>query len=524
MSASDLHTNSTNLSSSVGDLAQTHANQANKMPKSTKYEILRSLNDIRTVRDLSSDAVRDILRHHTRDGGLEITKMNSLEDMSGCNDAFNSSIVSLTIQARYAKSRSDGGDGSDVEEEFHFVIKSPPKSHFIRLMHKFTRPFFNEVSWYLDLVSQVDLANGKNCLKSSLPLCYHAYSQYYASEPPTPRFCELNCPWFCFVPCRASDEGVLILENIKHREGKTYRMFNKHKPLDEPHVKMIMKALGHFHGKWIKYKFMSQAGQLKKVNDSDPEPTSWGAFEHRYSTQKRMPKLVYTQLKNVAKRTILLVLKKEAETEEADKAEVTELSERCNRFFDQTAPRILSEYLSRDPTPIHTLCHGDFWSNNIMFSYKDDQLIDEDEPIIIDYQLVNFGHPCYDLVYFLYLNTDLSFRDRCLRSMLEIYHQTLSLYLEPEASYLPDKFRYSFDEFLSDFRWHMCIGFVTALAVMPNVLSDAQVNIEGNALTAFRELQRKQKEELMSDDLPHSKETRRRLIDLVREMAREKVI
>ena len=38
------------------------------------------------------------------------------------------------------------------------------------------------------------------------------------------------------------------------------------------------------------------------------------------------------------------------------------------------------------------------------------------------------------------------------------------------------QFHYSFDEFLSDFRWHMCIGFVTALAVMPNVLSDAQVN------------------------------------------------
>jgi hypothetical protein len=37
------------------------------------------------------------------------------------------------------------------------------------------------------------------------------------------------------------------------------------------------------------------------------------------------------------------------------------------------------------------------------------------------------------------------------------------------------QFRYPLDEFLSDFRWHMCIGFVTALAVMPNVLSDAQV-------------------------------------------------
>ena len=55
---------------------------------------------------------------------------------------------------------------------------------------------------------------------------------------------------------------IQILENIKHRPGKTFRMFDKHNPLDESHVRMVMKALGHFHGRWIKYKFMSQAGQV----------------------------------------------------------------------------------------------------------------------------------------------------------------------------------------------------------------------------------------------------------------------
>jgi hypothetical protein len=34
--------------------------------------------------------------------------------------------------------------------------------------------------------------------------------------------------------------------------------------------------------------------QLKKARESDPDPVSWGAFEHRYSTQKRMPKMVMT--------------------------------------------------------------------------------------------------------------------------------------------------------------------------------------------------------------------------------------
>jgi hypothetical protein len=60
-----------------------------------------------------------------------------------------------------------------------------------------------------------------------------------------------------------------ILENIKHRPGKTFRMFNKYNPLDEAHVRMVMKVLGHFHGRWLKYKFMSQAGQVSFESDTN---------------------------------------------------------------------------------------------------------------------------------------------------------------------------------------------------------------------------------------------------------------
>ena len=42
-------------------------------------------------------------------------------------------------------------------------------------------------------------------------------------------------------------------------------------------------------------------------------------------------------------------------------------------------------------------------------------------------------------VYFLYLNTDLAFRDRNLRDMLKVYHDTFATYFPPDAAYLPDK-------------------------------------------------------------------------------------
>ena len=68
---------------------------------------------------------------------------------------------------------------AETEEEFNFVIKSPPSSSFIRQMHKFTRPFFNEVTWYEDLVPLLEMVNGKGCIERMLPKCYFAYSNYY---------------------------------------------------------------------------------------------------------------------------------------------------------------------------------------------------------------------------------------------------------------------------------------------------------------------------------------------------------
>jgi hypothetical protein len=59
--------------------------------------------DIRSLRDLTPDSVRDILRASLRDPTLTLTNMGSLQDMSGTNDAFNSSICSLEVRRKNGK-------------------------------------------------------------------------------------------------------------------------------------------------------------------------------------------------------------------------------------------------------------------------------------------------------------------------------------------------------------------------------------------------------------------------------------
>ena len=101
---------------------------------------------------------------------------------------------------------------------------------------------------------------------------------------------------------------------------------------------------------------------------------------------------------------------------------------------------------------------------------------------------------------FQYLNTDQQFRDAHLKDVLRTYYDTLSPYVEEahpasaasEGGKEADGgFKYSFEDFVADFNHHRPLGFATACAVMPNVMSSAQVDLE-QGLFALRELQRKQ--------------------------------
>ena len=85
-------------------------------------------------------------------------------------------------------------------------------------MHKLTKPFLNEVTWYLELLKQVslvekqlpaDLGREELCLAQQCPVVYHAHSNYYSGE--ATQTCS-GCPWFCSLPLRQAEEGILVME------------------------------------------------------------------------------------------------------------------------------------------------------------------------------------------------------------------------------------------------------------------------------------------------------------------------
>merc|ERR1712059_67011 len=194
-----------------------------------------------------------------------------------------------------------------------------------------------------------------------------------------------------------------------------------------------------------------------------------------------------------------------------------DLIDRVDKFFNQSARLQLDHMMGNVSTPIDTCCHGDFWSNNIMFKY--DKEGKPAETILVDFQLINYGHPAYDVLYMLYISTDLEFRDAHMAECLTAYWNTLTTYLD---QFKPKGVTYDEAAFHADIKTYKTIAFVLATTLLPNVLSGSQVDAEG--LLALRDIQRKQAAELEDPENQNSKAIKRRIIGLVQELIRDNLI
>jgi len=446
------------------------------------------------------------LRTSCRDDSLSVTRVGELKDMSGTNDAFNSSICSMEVVADVrANSSSECSEGQASTERksrtFHFVVKSPPKATFIRMNHKLIKPFLNEVTWYLELLKQIeyvekDITDSDFKISQLVPVCYHAYSNYYWGEASQP--CQ-GCPWFCYLPFRSAEEGVLVMENVTK---KGFRMFDKMEVLPLDHFLLAMTNLAHFHGRWLAFRWLSGAGKLP---DGAWSPQ---LLKQSLNTQKRVPKFVYKQLMNGTEKTVQKILELEGKTEYA---------ERVRKFFRVTAPAQLNMFMGTVTSPIDTCCHGDFWSNNIMFKYNEEGKVSE--TVLVDFQLINYGHPAYDVLYLLFLSSDPELRETGMEKCLQHYWKTFSTYLD---KYGPAGLNYGWTEFMADIETYKTVAFVLATTILPNVLSDTQ--LEAGGLFALRDMQRKQAEELQDNDKKTSREIKRRVVGLVTDLVRDNII
>ncbi|KXJ69065.1 hypothetical protein RP20_CCG000306 [Aedes albopictus] len=76
---------------------------------------------------------------------------------------------------------------------------------------------------------------------------------------------------------------------------------------------------------------------------------------------------------------------------------------------------------------LKVLCHGDFWTNNIMYKYNNNELVDA---IFVDYQNCVVGSPIIDLMYFLTSSPAYDVLEKSKDELIFTYYETLALLLQ----------------------------------------------------------------------------------------------
>uniref|UniRef100_A0A182NFZ2 CHK domain-containing protein n=1 Tax=Anopheles dirus TaxID=7168 RepID=A0A182NFZ2_9DIPT len=92
----------------------------------------------------------------------------------------------------------------------------------------------------------------------------------------------------------------------------------------------------------------------------------------------------------------------------------------------KTLPKVIEAYES-DFKGLKVLNHGDFWTNNIMFKYQGNELVDA---IFVDFQNCVVGSPIIDLVYFLASSPAYDVLEKHRDELVFVYHETLVLLLQ----------------------------------------------------------------------------------------------
>ncbi|CAB3220334.1 unnamed protein product [Arctia plantaginis] len=115
-----------------------------------------------------------------------------------------------------------------------------------------------------------------------------------------------------------------------------------------------------------------------------------------------------------------------------------------------------------DTSTVRTLCHGDYKLNNIMAKEVNGEVV---EVVTIDYQILHYGCPVLDFIYFIFHGTDQEFRREHMINLKNLYFRSMKAFLEKFEMDI-DKL-YSITDFEKDFREKLDFGLMVNIFYAP---------------------------------------------------------
>lgn len=82
------------------------------------------------------------------------------------------------------------------------------------------------------------------------------------------------------------------------------------------------------------------------------------------------------------------------------------------------------------------MCHGDLWTNNVMFRKDQNESLSDELCALIDWQTAFQGNPLFDLSFLLASSTDANVRQKIATEIVDLYYDTLSQIYKQKGSTL----------------------------------------------------------------------------------------
>ncbi len=182
-------------------------------------------------------------------------------------------------------------------------------------------------------------------------------------------------------------------------------MWDKTKPVNFEHTKLLMIALGRYHG-------LSFA--LRKHKPEIFE--AYKALNDYMSENMKEEQMMVFLTQGMQKSLELL-----PPNETKNRAKFEKLSNTIIQLMTDATSQAIIE-------PFGIVGHGDCWVNNFLFHYVKGSL--PDNIVLIDWQVARYSSPALDLVHFLFSSTDKKLRDEHFDELIGIYHHSLKELLD----------------------------------------------------------------------------------------------